>query len=554
MSTDGIALVWTALEHVPMMVLGVCQDGRVHFANARAIALLGRTSEQLKGTAVESLLYGDEGQRTWDAVVSDLEDEGECVRTVNLARSDGSELGCELRAAVMSPPDGTETFYILFLRDTTEETQNARRFEEKNIQMARMNAELVRTNAQLRRISELKSNFLSLASHELKTPLTSIKGYSDIIIDTMKSKLEPGIYSMVSSINRASDRLHRVVNNILDATRMEKRKLRLSPEETDLAVVVREALDELQQFASQRHIVFELDCQEGLPGFYGDRMRMQQVCVNLFSNALKYSPDNSAVQVRLALEDGDTFHLSVRDSGIGIPLDEQSRVFMPFYELGSVTKHFTDSAKFMGGGAGLGLSIVKGVVERHGGRVWVESEGNRSDDYPGCTFHVVVPVRPTIRWDDDATLESAGHADDDGGEEGGGEAPRKSVAVVIDPDEEAGEVTRMALESEFTVHVARDGGQGLSLAYQHRPDVVVVERGIPVVDGCRLCRLLRSQDETAEAAIAFFSESPSDDELRECFASGADDYVVKPIGTAELRERIKEVLRRKRDDRTHRLR
>lgn len=555
MDLDNREIVANALDEVPLAVLVTGDGGVVRYANRCAAQMLGHDLAALVGSEIAACFYGENGEQTWNEIREGLRRTAVCDRRVNLARADGDEINGELHAVMQHAPGG-ESYFLLVVRDIATELHSARHLEEKNIQMARMNAELVRSNAELRRVSELKSNFLSIASHELKTPLTSIKGYSDIIIDTMKESVEAGVYSMVSSINRAADRLHRVVNNILDATRIEKQRLRLSPEEMDLVEVVKEAVDELRQFSIQRNIEFKCSFEDDLPSFYGDRMRMQQVCVNLFSNALKYSPDNSSVEVGLFLEDGERFHLEVRDHGVGVPPDEQKRVFLPFYELGSVTKHSSDGVKFMGSGTGLGLSIVKGVVERHGGRVWVESEGAYGEEFPGSAFHVVVPVRPTIRWDDAGPSgarpgEPWGRTEHD---EEATEARDRPVVLVIEPDHEAAEVARMALETEFEVYTAGDGGEGLALALHHQPSFVLLERAVPVLDGYRLCRLLRSQDETGDSAIAFFSSSPTDEQLNESFASGADDYLIKPLGTDELRQRVRELVEKKKRDREHRFR
>ncbi|MBD3240728.1 MAG: response regulator [Chitinivibrionales bacterium] len=556
MGVDSKELLTNALDQVPLGVLATDSDGVVWYANRGAAEMLGRGAAALVGSEIATCLYGEQGERTWHEIRDSLQSTGVCDRRVNLAQSDGGEIHGQLHAVAQQNPSTGESYFLLVVRDIATELHSARHLEEKNIQMARMNAELVRSNAELRRVSELKSNFLSIASHELKTPLTSIKGYSDIIIDTMKESVEAGVYSMVSSINRAADRLHRVVNNILDATRIEKRRLRLSPEEMDFVEVIKEAVDELRQFSIQRSIEFRCSFEENLPRFYGDRMRMQQVCVNLFSNALKYSPDNTSVEVALYLEDEERFHLEVRDHGVGIPPEEQKRIFMPFYELGSVTKHSSDGIKFMGSGAGLGLSIVKGVVERHGGRVWVESEGSYTEEFPGSAFHVVVPVRPAMRWDDAA---AAGAKTEEAwarvGEPEKAEEDRvRPVVLVIDPDHEALEVARMALEAEFDVFTAREGGTGLAMAFEHHPSFVLLEREVPVLDGYQVCRLLRSQDETAESAIAFFSSSPTDEQLNDSFASGADDYLIKPLATDELRRRVRKLVEKKKRDLEHPLR
>jgi len=141
----------------------------------------------------------------------------------------GNDIICMVSAFYIANNEVLPDVLVWVFRDITSDILTAKEIEKQNVEMAKMNSELILSVTELKRVSELKSNFLSIASHELKTPLTSIKGYSDIIIDTMKDKMEANIYRMIESINRAADRLHRVVNNILDVTRIEQKKLRLNP-------------------------------------------------------------------------------------------------------------------------------------------------------------------------------------------------------------------------------------------------------------------------------------------------------------------------------------
>jgi CheY-like chemotaxis protein/two-component sensor histidine kinase len=398
----------------------------------------------------------------------------------------------------------------------------------------------------------MKSNFLSIASHELKTPLTSIKGYSDIIIDNMKEKIDSGVYRMIESINRAADRLHRVVNNILDVTRIEQKRLRLKPEFLDLGAVAKDCIDDLGQFTIKRNITFSCKFQDELPPFYGDKMRMQQVFTNLFSNAIKYSPDGSRVEVSIYAESTERLHILVKDSGIGIDKCEQRNIFDPFYEVGNANRHSTDATKFMGGGTGLGLSIVKGIVERHGGRIWVESDGVRENTFPGSEFHIVLPRHSEISWDDDETkaLVIERLEDREGEDVVTRDINEKPTILFIDNDREAVEIARMILENAFEIFVAENGETGLTLAFEHHPSVILMDSYLPGLDGYRICRLLRSQEETRDIPIAFFSAGTQNTEIQKCFASGADDFIVKPFSGRELVDKIWRLLMKKKEEET----
>jgi len=299
-----------------------------------------------------------------------------------------------------------------------------------------------------------------------------------------------------------------------------------------------------------------------MPQFYGDKARIQQIFTNLLNNAIKFSPDGTSVEVGITVEreekeDGaeERFHITVADRGIGIDKNEHRNIFDPFYEIGNAYRHSTDASKFMGGGSGLGLSIVKGIVERHGGRVWVESEGtDREGAFPGSVFHVVLPLHSEISWDDDEskfspesrlkeaydtiTMEAF---DDDFG-------VGRPVILFIDTDKESIEVASAVVENMFDFMVAESGEQGLAMAFSHKPSLILMDSNLPGLDGYRICKILRSQTETKNIPIAFFSAGVADDEIRQCFESGADDFIVKPFSGSELNKKIVRLLMKKSED------
>lgn len=540
------------VEHTRINIIITDPEGAILYANACAERDLKVSRDKLSGTSIESLISDVGDGMPWKELQASLVRDRSCEGRVRLLCKGVAELTCSLHAFAIDDTAATRNVFVFQFQDVTAEIKSVDQIERKNIEMAKINTELIRSNADLKRVSELKSNFLSIASHELKTPLTSIKGYSDIIIDTMKDKLDSGVFRMIESINRASDRLHRVVNNILDVTRIEQKRLRLKPETMDLAAVARECIEELVQFSSMRSIKFECIAADNLPAFLGDTMRMQQVFTNLFSNALKFSPDNSTVEVHIGMLNKSEFHIVVKDQGIGIEKSEQKKVFDPFYELGSTNRHSTDFSKFMGGGTGLGLSIVKGVIERHGGRIWVESEGPSPNvKFPGSEFHIVLPITAKIEWDDDETrtiklaeLQDVKIRERDSAEEN---IEKKPVILFIDSDREAIEISKMVLENAFEVLVAETGEIGLSMAFDHLPSVILVDSFLPGMDGYRVCRILRSQEETKNIPIAFFSAGSQSSEIQKCFASGADDFIVKPFSGKELVEKIWRLLMKKKE-------
>ena len=548
---QDILLLARIIENTPIGIVVVTIEGKIHYMNRFAEQLFNVQRDTMIDRSIEDFIaiyrQGVPWKELWDHIVKGELNE----MTLTVQPAERNDTLCKVKLFRIGVNEHFPESLAMIFQDITQEMLFSEQIEKKNLEMAKMNSELIRWNAELKRVSEMKSNFLSIASHELKTPLTSIKGYSDIIIDNMRDKIDESVYRMIESINRAADRLHRVVNSILDVTRIEQKRLRLKPEMLDLDVVVKDCIEDLAQFSQKRGIVFDCHFPRVMPQFYGDKMRMQQVFTNLFSNAIKFSPDGSSVKVTIALENDDRFHITVADPGVGIDKEEQKHIFDAFYEVGNANRHSTDFGKFMGGGTGLGLSIVKGIVERHGGRIWVESEGVRENEFPGSVFNIILPLHAEIGWDDDETktymVERPG--DDAVDLETITEMiNEKPVILFIDSDREAVEIARMVLENAFEVLVAETGEIGLALAFSRTPSVILMDSYLPGLDGYRICRLLRSQEETHNIPIAFFSAGTQNSEIQKCFASGADDFIVKPFSGRELVDKIWRLLMKKKEE------
>jgi len=553
MQADGHLLAHV-IDQTPIGIMILQRDMTIVFVNQYLFTLFGGTREDFVGLTVYGLANQMPGAVDAGAIVRGITEGTLADYKLTLTMPGRPDLVCLLDSFSIEEIEPYPECFALVLRDITEEQASADLIEAKNVEMAKINTELARTNTDLKKVSELKSNFLSIASHELNTPLTSIKGYSDIIIDNMRDKVDKSVYRMIESISRAADRLHRVVNNILDVTKIEQGRLRLRPEHIDLGAVMSDCADDMVQIAEKRGITIRVGAPTEMPRFYGDKARIQQMFTSLLNNAIKFSPDGTSIDLGIVLEgegEGKRFHITVADQGIGIDKNEHKNIFDPFYEVGNANRHSSDASKFMGGGSGLGLSIVKGIVERHGGRVWVESEGaGRDGVFPGSVFHVALPLRSEIGWDDDesrlAPESRLKEANDtiameafDDGEFG------KPVILFIDSDKVSIEVAGAVVENMFDFLVAESGEQGLVMAFSHRPSLILMDSNLPGLDGYRICKILRSQPETKNIPIAFFSAGANDDEIQKCFASGADDFIVKPFSGSELNKKIVRLLMKK---------
>ena len=240
-------------------------------------------------------------------------------------------------------------------------------------------AELVdqqrRAVEQLERLNAAKSDFVSIVSHEFRTPLTGIQGFSELIRDEDLTPAEMKEYA--GDINKDAQRLNRMITEMLDLDRMESGRMTLRREPTDLNALVREAADRLVANAPRHPVALTLDAE--LPHLDIDRDKVNQVLLNLLSNAVKYSPDGGAIAMTTRVE-GDLVHVFVRDSGMGIPPDSLEKVFERYSRLESGATRYIQ-------GTGLGLPITRQIIEMHGGRAWVESTVGQ-----GSVFQFTLPL------------------------------------------------------------------------------------------------------------------------------------------------------------------
>jgi signal transduction histidine kinase len=255
--------------------------------------------------------------------------------------------------------------------------------------------QLQEAHAQLQRVDKMKTDFILLASHELRTPLTSIYGYVQILLQQSEipgDADEPGSpRQMLQAIADASERLHRVFDEIRNVSLIDADRLDLAQELVKLEPLLHAVVDDLQSFGRSRDVEIEFRGLSSLPTIRGDAQRLHDAFWNVISNAMKYTPDGGQIRIR-GHQIEEAVHIMVEDDGVGIPLEEQERVFDRFYVLEDTSLHRSSKTDFKGGGLGLGLPVTKGIIEAHGGKVWVESEGYDEEALPGSTFHVLFPL------------------------------------------------------------------------------------------------------------------------------------------------------------------
>lgn len=260
--------------------------------------------------------------------------------------------------------------------------------------------DLQNTNKVLHHLDRNKLEFIQVAAHELRTPLTVLKGYVNVLNSFPEIKTNPVLSEVMDGIIKGADRMHEVVNTMLDVTRIDGETLKLRAAPVLLKRVISDTVHELNKAALERNIELIIAQDTDTPNINGDPSLIQKAIYHLIVNAIKYTPDGGKVTLSsypITMDQDVTgVEISVQDTGIGVSAEHHELIFEKFYQVGNATVHSSGKTSFKGGGPGLGLAIVRGVARAHGGRAWVESIGHDESNYPGSTFFLQLPIDPPL--------------------------------------------------------------------------------------------------------------------------------------------------------------
>ena len=254
--------------------------------------------------------------------------------------------------------------------------------------------QLEQTRQTLEKLDKSKSDFIAVAAHELKTPLTLIEGYASMLVENHEGvNADASELQLLNGVRNGTRRLRSIIDDMIDVSLIDTNLLLINFQPVWINRLLTALQNELTYSIKERNIELIIKPFEGSDELtFGDPERLLQVFRNLFSNAVKFTPDGGKILVDGRKLPG-FFEITISDTGIGIDPEDQMIIFDKFSRIGSTSLHSSGKTKFKGGGPGLGLHIAKGIIEGHGGAIWVESSGYDEKNCPGATFHIMLPVR-----------------------------------------------------------------------------------------------------------------------------------------------------------------
>ncbi|HMG99781.1 MAG TPA: response regulator [Terriglobales bacterium] len=394
------------------------------------------------------------------------------------------------------------------------------RVQERTGQLAAANKELELQNREVQRATQLKSQFLASMSHELRTPLNAIIGFSDLLAENTAGTLNDKQGRFVGHVRNGARHLLQLINDILDLSKIESGLLELRCESFSVSEALPEVLSIIRPLAMAKNIGIEQP-EENF-SVYADRVRFKQILYNLFSNALKFTPEGGKVRVDSTI-DGSLVRISVSDTGVGIRPEDQQMIFEEFRQAGETTRGVKE-------GTGLGLAITRRLVERQGGTIRVASDLGK-----GSCFSFTLPRGRVVPQVEPAILSAHDNGTDVRAR------PGKALILVVDDESPARELLASYLETEgYEVASAASGVEVIEKARQLRPSAITLDILMPGGSGFETLFQLKNTPDVAHIPVIVVSVV---DQKQMGFTLGAAEYLVKPVQKSALLDAVRKHVR-----------
>jgi hypothetical protein len=463
------------------------RQGRATFVNPAAARMIGYSPEELIGQIVHDVMHHSKSDGTpyplAECQVYAALADGMVHHVTNEVfwRKDGGSFPVEYRSAPIRENGGEIVGAAVTFRDVSEQ----------------------------RAVDRMKDEFVSVVSHELRTPLTSIRGALGLLTSGLVGEFPEKGQRMLEIATNNTERLVRLINDILDIERMQSGKVIMQQQGCNAATLITQATDEMRAMADRAGVTLSISPQP--VRLWADPDRIIQTLTNLLSNAIKFSPAGGTVWLTVTHQ-GLEVRFTVKDQGRGIPADKLERIFERFQQVDA-----SDSRKK--GGTGLGLAICRSIVQQHGGRIWAESVLGE-----GSTFFFTLPTLPEVAHDVAPT-----------------EVEKRPVVLVCDDDPAILEVVRAMLDQHgYQAITVTSGAEAVRQASAQRPAAILLDLVMPGMNGCETLMTLKENPETKDIPVIILSGlQPKEDAA---FSANIVEWVHKPFDEGSLFLALKRAL------------
>jgi PAS domain S-box-containing protein len=527
-----------ALESAANAIVITDRKGNTEWINPAFTQLTGYTSKEilnqnlriLKSDIQDDAFY----KNLWDTILTGRVWHSDLVNK----RKDGSLYTEDLTITPLVDSSGVITHFIGIKQDITERKQMALALEEERNLLAQRvqerTAELRHANKGMMKALKAKDEFLANMSHELRTPLTAILGISEILELGVRGTLNEYQIKSVRMIYQSGEHLLSLINDILDLSKIDAGKLDIELSKVLVEDICQASISIVKGMAFNKNLDLSLHMSDPEVKFWADARRVKQILVNLLSNAVKFTPEGGKVKLDVVLDKQENqIRFIVTDNGIGISREDIEKMFEPFTQ-------FDSSLSRQYEGTGLGLALVRRLVELHDGEVFAESEGIPGK---GSSFTVLLPMGKN--------LVTAFSAPSDSSEaiSSGRKIPDKDQipvaekqSVILLVEDNLANITTMSEYLQtfgYEVFHAQNGIEAIEMANKFLPDLILMDIQMPEMDGLEAIRILRQDKKFLRTPIFALTALAMPGDRERCLEAGANDYITKPIKLKALLHKIK---------------
>ena len=397
--------------------------------------------------------------------------------------------------------------------------------QERTNEVINKHKQLEHAYKELESLDKAKDDFLSLVSHELRTPLSTILVSTEYLLGRNEQQDEK-CKRFLTSILEESKRLSRLINDVLDLSKIESGRMPFKKEVLDMEELVSQVITILHTNIEHKDVVMHFDSIVSQIKLYGDKDRVVQVLENVLTNAIKFTPQKGSIQISIS-HDSEKGIVAVSDTGCGIPEDMIPKVFDKFYQLDNIDHHSE--------GTGLGMTISKSIIEQLGGKIWVESQLGK-----GTTVRFSLPVAKVERLDKrqkgNETHYNIVPSDFQ-------KKPRHSILLVDDEEMYRSIISEYLRDNGYIVYEAENGKDALEKIRKREPEILILDVMMPGMSGLEVCRAVRSDSSVGQTKIVITSAKGQKKEQQEGIVAGADRYLTKPFEIKTLLETVEELIK-----------